>query len=449
MTTALFAPSAQTRGESRAALTAVLNIFAALFAMTALAAYNVGPVPVPWVAQTALIGLAVLLILSTNRVRVVPGGSVLFHFLAWTLFVQVLNAGRFGAAMPNGATSSHLVFVLLRYLNLCSFVAALYVAYWLLTEGLSQELTSWVVRIGVIASVAAIYIYVAQQYGLPEPARTRMGTDGGIQTVFFGYRRALGTFREPSHLAEWLLLPFFLSMLEKGLPARISSMLIGLALLLTVSLGGIASCLAGIVGGFVLNNPLKPRHLKSIIIAGIVLGVILLLAQVTTTGGDDRSVYSILNLRTLDLVQGGAEKSNRAYIADLVEKFPPPAMGYGLGNANIFAAGRLGVDMIVSFLSLYINVAYSSGLIGLVLLSLFLVQPILRRGLSALWSDSVQPVAILMGYIAYLFVFAAGPEELSIQFAIMTAFLLYNGRDGRVRPSQVSSGLRRPDRGTQ
>jgi hypothetical protein len=61
------------------------------------------------------------------------------------------------------------------------------------------------------------------------------------------------------------------------------------------------------------------------------------------------------------------------------------------------------------------------------LLSVFMVQPIIRNAIVSSDKKKRRPVAILMGYVAYLFVFAAGPEELSVAFAVIAAFLVYYG----------------------
>lgn len=438
MATAVYATRSDRDVAARAAAVSVLQIFIICFALTGLAAYSVAGVPVVWVGLVGFISLAAGLILSTNRVRLFPGGGALFLFLSWTVFAQVLNAGRWGRLMPEGATLSYPFFVLARYLNVFAFAGALYACYWLLTEGFGEELLRWIVRVGCVIAMLAVYIYFAQQYGLWEPARTRIGTAGGSQVLFFGYRRALGTFREPSHLAEWLVLPLFLSFLLKYRAGRLASGIIGIALLLTVSLGGIGSAIAGVVGGLLLNNPLKPSNIKRILFAAIVLGVLFFLAQTTSVDLTGQNVYSVLSVRTFNILEGGIGNSDRAYIADFVARFPPPIIGYGLGNANIFAATKMGIELIVSFLSLYVNVAYSSGLVGVGLLVAFLAQPILRRGVYAISSASASSLSVLMGYIAYLFLFAAGAEELSVSFAVITAFMLYN----RIGPSETNSGVR-------
>ncbi|HEY3113533.1 MAG TPA: hypothetical protein VGJ62_07610 [Gemmatimonadaceae bacterium] len=429
MATALYATTSRERPVPRAAAATVLQLFISCFTLTGLAAYSIAGVPLAWVGLVGFVVLAAGLILSTNRVRLVPGGGTLFLFVSWTVFAQVLNAGRWGRLMPSGATLSYHFFVLARYLDVFAFVGALYVCYWLLTEGFGEELLRWIVRIGTIIAIVAIYIYFGQQYGLWEPPRTRIGTAGGAQILFFGYRRALGTFREPSHLAEWLVLPLFLSFMVKGRAGRLASGIIGIALLLTVSFGGIGSAVAGALCGLLLNNPFRPSNLKRIALAAIALAVVAFLAQSTSVGMSGQNVYSILNVRALDVLEGGIGNTNRAYIADFVARFPPPVIGYGLGNANIFAASKMGIELIVSFLSVYVNVAYSSGLVGLALFVIFLSQPIVRRGLYAITSDGNRSVAVLMGYIAYLFVFGAGAEELSVSFAIIAAFMLYNPTD--------------------
>jgi hypothetical protein len=440
MTTAIYPARVSTRVTPRAAPRAVFQLFCVLFAGTSLAAYNVGPVPLPWLAAAGFIALGAALVLGTNRVRLIPGGGAFFLFLAWTVFVQTLNAGRFGALLPSGASLPYVPFVLVRYMNLFAFAATLYLTYWLLTEGKGADLIRWIVRIGFVIALVSIYIYIAQQFGLPEPARTRAGTAGAAQVLFFGYRRALGTFREPSHLAEWLLLPLFLSFAVRGPRARLHSATIGAALLLTVSLGGIASCVGGVMGGLVLSNPLKPRNLRLLVLITLGFALLLFVAQITSVGISGQSVYSILNVRTLEILEGGVGSSDRAYIAEFVHSFPPPLLGYGLGNANIFVASKLGIDLVVSFLSLYVNVAYSSGIIGLLLLSFFMIQPIVRNAISDGGRKIRRPVPILMCYVAYLLVFAAGPEELSIAFAIIAAFLLYDGsiEEGVTAPPRVS-----------
>src|SRR5687768_436972 len=163
MATALYHAETSTRATPRAAPRGVLQLFAVLFAFTGLAAYNFGPAPFPWLAAAGFVALAGALVLFTNRVRLVPGSTALFLFFAWTLFVQTLNAGSFGALLPSGATLSYASFVLVRYLNILAFAAVLYLTYWLLTEGKGTELMRWIVRIGVVVALAAIYIYIAQQ----------------------------------------------------------------------------------------------------------------------------------------------------------------------------------------------------------------------------------------------------------------------------------------------
>lgn len=191
--------------------------FLVLYFMTSLAAYNVGPIPVAWLAQSGMIALAVGIILFTNRVRVVPGGLLLFLFFVWALFVTTAHLDEFSGMMPRAATTPYGVYITIRYVGLISFIAALYVTYWLIGEGEGQELVRWIVIIGFVAAVLAIYIYLAHMFNLPELPRNRVGTSAGQQATQFSgeggffYNRATGTFREPSEFAEWMILPLFLS----------------------------------------------------------------------------------------------------------------------------------------------------------------------------------------------------------------------------------------------
>ena len=93
--------------------------------------------------------------------------------------------------------------------------------------------------VGVLCAAMALYIYVAQLSGLPEPPRTRMGTGGDQQATTFTYafHRAMGTFQEPGDLASWLVLPLFLSFLARGRYKNLGSIAIaalGSVLLLLV-----------------------------------------------------------------------------------------------------------------------------------------------------------------------------------------------------------------------
>jgi hypothetical protein len=424
--------------------------FVALFLGTGLAAYSLGPVPVPWLTQVGFVALAGLLIMARNRVRIVPGGLALVMFMAWTLLVSLVSAYSaeyFAGAMPQGATLPYGLFILARYINLLAFAAAFYLTFWLLTQGYAKFLVKWIVLIGIFVSLAAVYVYLAHSYGLPELPRTRLGTGGGEQATTFSsgllfYRRALGTFREPNHLAEWLLLPLFLSLALSHGAARVSTLLIGSTLLLTVSLAGTLSAVMGGIAGTLMNGPFCAKNLKrtiGVVAMPIVLAVGLIGLSVGVVG-EGQSIYSILSFRAVEILEGGVEASNRNYISEFIADNPFPLVGYGLGNANIVASEAMGNDLVVSYLSLYLNIIYSTGVVGICLLLTFLLPPLVRKPAKKGTGEYGLSPVFLMAYLAYLVEFGVSSEELSVPFAVAAAFLRYQGTLGSGLPSLKHMG---------
>ena len=424
-------------GASRQLKRWIARGFVALFLCTGLGAYSIWSVPFVWIAQAGEVALAAALIIGLNRVRNVPGGLVFIVFIAWALIVNILNAECFASMMPAMATLPYGLFIIVRYVNLLAFAAVFYLTFWLMTQGYSEFLVKGIVGVGTLVSLAALYIYIAQIYGLPEPSRTRMGTGGGEQATTFSlgsffYTRALGTFREPSHLAEWLVLPLFFSLARSNRAARVGTFLIGTTLLLTVSLTGILSAMVGGVAAILISNPLRLENLKRLVGVAAVLSVLAIGLQIVSVNAADEehSITSIVSLRTLEILEGGLGSSNRGHTYEFIADNPFPLVGYGLGNANIFISNAFGSDLVMSYLSLYINTLYSTGIVGLGLLLVFLVSPIIRNLAKRESAKLRHSPVFLMTYLAYLVSFGVNVDELSVPFAISAAFLAHQGALG-------------------
>jgi hypothetical protein len=262
-----------------------------------------------------------------------------------------------------------------------------------------------------------------------------VGTGGGNEvqiTVFSSgtgshYRRAIGTFREPGLLAEWLLLPLFLSFAARNRFARFGRAAMAVSLLLTVSMTGILSAGFGAAAAYLLTNPFRKRHMKQLATAVVVVLVLGLLAQMAAVGigGTSENILSILSVRVGQLSEAGVAGTDRSYVYEFLRDHPPPALGYGLGNSNLYATHETGVYALFSFLSLYVNILYSAGVVGLALLLMFLLPPVLRGALRSLRGSLGATTFILMAYLAYLAAYGATSEELSVPFAIAAALLRY------------------------
>lgn len=408
--------------------------FLALYFLSAMGAYNVGPVPASWLAQSGMIALAIGLIFYNNRIRVVPGGIFLILFFAWALFVTSENLHEFADMMPRSATTPYGVYVTLRYIGVVSFMATFYITYWLIAEGEGETLVRSVVLIGFGIAVIALYYYLAHMFNLPEPPRNRLGTAGaGAQVVKFSseggifYNRATGTFREPSGLAEWLILPLFLSFAFRERADRIRSVAIAAAFSLTLSMMGLFSVAAGIFAGLVLTRPVSKRTLKIVgfVVVASALGYFLMSRISLGVLGDNQvTVASLLGKRVLSTVFGGIGKSNRAYVYEFVADHPWPAFGYGMGNGNLLFSKFLGVDSPAAFLSLYLFTLYATGYPGMILLGGFLLRSIGQYMLSFKRTIKATPL-VLMAYIAYLVSSAVGAEEMSPWFGITTGLITW------------------------
>ncbi len=414
----------------------VLRAFTILFFMSSLAAYNFGPVPIPWMGQAGFVAAAVGLILYVGKIRIVPGAGWLLFFLGWAFLLNTLNAGEFSNLMPPLATLPYPLFIAVRYVNVLSFAGAFYLTYWLLQSGYQKEFVRAIIVVGLIACAGAGYVYIAQIVGLPELPRTRLGTAGGQQATsfssgMFSYRRALGTFREPSHLAEWLLLPFFISFLRRDRFGKIARTAIGGTLLLTVSLTAFFASALGAGIAMLLTNPFNRRYAKlvggSVLVAG---GLFVALQNVVVGAGVDGSTLAaVVTGRIGATLGGGFAKTDRAYVYELMSEHPVPMLGYGFGNANLYGSNLTQNTAVMSFLSLYVNTLYATGVLGFITLLIFLFRPIVQYLRSRPRRQGVEVPLLVMVYFAYLVAFAVSSEELSTPFAIASGMLTYQAAE--------------------
>lgn len=408
--------------------------FLFLFFLEAMAAYNVAKIPVPWIGQAGTIALALGVVFYRNSMRVIPGFSILLLFIGWNVFVSAVHAGEFSWFMPIHSTLPYWAYITVRYVNLMSFVSTMYLTYYVIDSGQGQKLVRGLVWVGILVCAISLYIYLAHWFGLPELSRNRLGTSGAAQpTLFTGeggfYHRATGTFQEPSGLANWLILPFFLVLRYNGKWKRAFTTIIALTLILTVSLTGIFSIVVGTVVALLITRPLSGRSYKMLATAAIVAGLIfLVLTQISIglkTSGN--SLTSILGGRIASTLTGGLAGSNRGYIYEFMAENPFPPFGLGMGNGNLYATLIMKNESVVAFLSLYVFTLYSSGYIGMILLGAFLLRPIAEYVASYRYVMRAAPY-FLMAYLAFLTSAAAGSEELTPMFAVAAGLVAFEAR---------------------
>jgi len=417
-----------------------LFLYCALFFGLALGAYNIGFVPIEWLVRVGLI-MAVLFLGFTQRLYIVPGSRVLLFFFFWALLVTALNSmfNDYAGMMPVLATTPYPVFISLRFLNILSFISALYLIWWLLVKGYKDSIIKWTVIIGFVFALFAVYIYIAQMYGLPELPRTRMSTGGNVdpnRLVRFSYafHRATGTFREPSHLAEWLVIPFFLGMIYRKRSVNIYSIVIGGVILLTGSLTSIMGVLLGIVGTILVANPFRLKNMKvlcSLLIVGAVsLFVFNVIAM--SYGSDRVNIVNVVIDRLEPIFfEGGMQQSSRSYIYKYLADTTLPLIGSGLGNSNIVFSDYLGASLPAAFLSSYFNALFSTGIVGLALVVCFLFTPFRQRQWRKKLKSERNILMLSACYFSWLIMAAVHSYIFSMSFAIIFCLIVYELRQNK------------------
>jgi hypothetical protein len=422
-----------TSAESRPAPVAEHVLFAVLVAGSGLGAYALGPVPVQWLVQ-AMAPLVLLFLVLRGGLHRMPGTATLLVLCAWLSAVSLIRVAElqyFRGAMPPLATTPYAVYILLRFAEIIAFLAIALSTYWLCCNGGREGVLRTITRTGTVLALVALYIYIAQIYGLPEPRRTRLGTggvEGQVIEFTYAFHRALGTFREPSHLAEWLVVPLFAAAARSGRWINIHSGIMGVVLLLTGSLTGIMGATGGIIAASLLLGPLRFNTWRSIAAIGLFGYVLLWLFGLLVSSYDsaDINLIALLSDRIAPILSGGMIESNRAVVYEFMATHAFPLLGYGPGNANIVLTAAIDWPAMSTFLSLYLGTLYSGGPIALALLILFLGQPLaatlLRRGLI----ERPGFFPLTAGYFAWLIMFSVHAEYLTFMFAVVYALLVHD-----------------------
>ena len=414
--------------------------FLFLVYLHSLAAYSLFGVPLQWLVSVSVIGL-VFFLLSRGSVHIVPGTNLFLSLFIWGLMITLYKVIFYAdpSLLPKGSTTGFLPYIGLRFLNIVVFSCVVYIVYYVGRKGHGDFLIKSLVNIGVAVALSAVYIYFAQLYGWPEPSRSRLGTSGGEQhTVFtYAFHRALGTFREPSHLAQWLVLPLCLSFIGEPKKNALKTLSISVALILTGSLTGIGGVLVGLCLAFLIMPKTNVSVLKSL--GRVVVpcfAVVFLLVFVSLSKSGELSYLEVLWDRVEPMLFGeGVEDSNRGYVYHYFSGKALSWWGEGFGMSNLTFAHQLGVSVVASFLSLYLNYLVSTGWVGVTLLMLFLLYPIFLVYVNRNKLNSEKGVFLLMAYGAWLFMFAGHAEELSVGFGVSYALVVLMVKEVQKKPS--------------
>lgn len=410
-------------GTCRAFKRERILIFSSIYLNTA-AAYNIYFFPVVWLST--IIALGAVFSFSTRRGGILPFPRELRLILV-LIIVSVFSTAfhlflEGELTMPTQSTLPYGLFLTARYFNMVGFVACSIAVYtYCLYCGTAQLIK--LIQVAVfLVSIVALYIYIAQVYGLWELPRTRIGTGGQdftTEAVSFQYlfHRALGTFREPSHLAQWLTGPVLMMLAISHRKSTAGSFItIVISILVLILTGSFLGAL-GFATGFLFIVAMNIRRLSfkyMIIIAVIPFSLI---AAKLIFGVD---FLAAVLPRMADMAFGGIEATNRDFVWRYLTESPPPIFGYGIGNSNIRLSEYLGSPLMSSHSGLFTQTLYSLGAPGFVVIVVFLLGPfwiVLKN--SRFRSDTVL-LGCLAAHLAWIIFYSGDSEELS---AIHSALL--------------------------
>ncbi len=397
---------------------------AAILLLNAADAYSVGNFPVPLFAGPLL----VIYLSATGSFAV----ERRLHALLLPLMILVLLAGALtvinwplSTSMPTLATTSYPVFVASRYAAIVTYALGIIAFYRYTTRWGERAICSLLITVGVGVALYAIYAYAAQLLGLWEIPRTRMGTGGQdftAEAVEFSYafHRALGSFREPSHLAEWLIVPIVASLSAKNRKALIARFVMLGAVVLSGSLLGVIALAGAWLATLFLSVSGARSTWRTLARASVPAVIVVYFTD---------AVFGIGYLGTIrdrlsEAFAFGIESTNRNYIADYVADTPFPPFGYGLGNASLRLTDALGTDLVASHLSLYVHYLYALGILGLALVAWHFSIPLIMAFQAGAKRLPIYAQAFVVAHVACLVLYAGGPEEPSLIHAVVVGGLV-------------------------
>jgi hypothetical protein len=392
---------------------AALLIFA-LFSHT-LGAYNIGPVPIAWLSTVFFI-ISPIPIIFSRKFHIPPSlNNIIIYLVCGIISLFIYDILYSPPPMPPLASTSYAVYLILRIATVISYIAALFTSYNLVLNGMSYLILRSNVYLLGIVTVLGIYIYLAQRYGFWEPPRTRMGTGGQdftLERVEFQYlfHRALGTFREPSHLANWLSATLLFLLPQKDIFRKERNKFLLLIfsiflLILSGSLLGIICLLAGFVALMAVGGR---RSWLLAVFSLIVIPAIIWFANAFF----NVDIISAISPRLQTILQNGLIGTNRSYVYEYFLSYPPSALGIGIGH-NSLAYSMVSGNLLVSpVINAFVNILYEAGIIGLVLVvsSFLFVFTQIRPALKA---ENLVAIGALAAHVSWIFAYFGMVPELS------------------------------------
>ena len=437
------------------------------FLFNALDAFSVFGVPLPWVSTAIFLFLFINLIVE-KKFEV---NSLVSQYFYWTIYCVLITIiflfFQYETLITN-SIASPLFYVLLRLLNFLSFFSIIYSLNKILNINNRDKIIELISYASIIISVLSLVSYFSYVMNFPDLSRNRMGTGIGFQSIIKACTvlRNYGTFREPSFLAVWIAptIPlYFYNAREKNYWYVLSVLPIT-CLVLTRSLTGVMSFIIAVLLVFILSLLQKSKLNLRLLFPIFVLGICLVFANLFAykfppldedqcppytpdycsceyyDDEQDRAknstdITTSIFSRLFAVINSGISSFDSLnLIRENMYEDNVSILGSGLGISNIkfsdnYAINKTQSDLqylirngviieryensIVSFNNLYLNILFSTGILGFFWLILLLIKTLKNLPINNIHFNQYLNMSIFVILIMYFF----QGEELSVWLA--------------------------------
>ena len=394
-----------------------------------------GPFNLPFISSALSILVSFLILPSLYKNKLVF--KILFPtsiILILSIISNLFEWGKYNYILNDIYPSPYYIYLFLRYVSFLSFFAIFIIIFRVCNKSNFEKLANFLITLSFFVSLYAIYLYVGNFLDFPNIIpRNRSGTAGfgSFQSLTFtyGFHRAIGTFREPSLFAQWLIFPLLLSFSNFKIKLRnLKKFILSITFLLTGSLAGILSLFISLISYFSLEFILIRRfYFFKLYKSKLLLAFLFIIFLVFINQFFDMNYWETLYERIEPLIKYGITSTNRGYIYSGESIVNPSLFGLGLGNYQILAAEKTGMKTLYSSLSIYISYFNSFGFFGFTIFLGILAYPIYMflKIISNKKNYNKRLIRILMiSYISTLVIASINCEEISIMISLPYSFLI-------------------------
>lgn len=312
-------------------------------------------------------------------------------------------------------------FILFRLAHFALILYAFAFAYLFasrLTAARSIWLVDLIVVVASVISAFAILDYVAARFGFDLIYRNAQGTGGGelfTKFYYYGYHRAMGGFKEPSHFGAYLA-PFYLLAISRQ--RVILATLIGVAMMLSLSIivFAVLSLTFTLVSLALLVRGISQKNWLSLSFAVSFISALIAWGLVFSYGADAGGYF----LGRYELMAGSDERiPGRDYVFKYILSIPVEIFGQGLGFSILEMSAFFESSLPISFLSFVLNFYVSAGVVGLFVIALAMFLFVIALLIAVPKENNFFSVGIFSSVVSVACVWALLIEEPTVAGVVL------------------------------